>query len=209
MAGVVYGTGRQLLLEAAVRVVAGHGLRGLTYRSVAAEAGVAHGSVRYHFGDWSTLVEEALAYCIDRSVEGAELTSSTPGFADFAAGLVKMVADDPDAQAFQYELTLEARRRPELQAVMRRGNERYRIAVRRELQRNGIDTPGLDELVFIALDGLVFHETAFGDSERTERATAALRVLLQTYSAARRQEVERSPAERTNNGVAADEDRAE
>ncbi|MFE0024415.1 TetR/AcrR family transcriptional regulator [Amycolatopsis sp. NPDC059021] len=186
MAGVAYGTGRRALLEAAVRVVAAQGLRGLTYRSVAAEAGVTHGSVRYHFGDWSTLVEEALVHCVGRSVEGADLPSDTEGFDRFAAGLISLVAADPDAQAFQYELTMESRRRPELRPVMERANDVYRDAVSRELARNGLDDPDLAEFVFAALDGLVFHQTAFGDTARTERATAALRSLLTAFAGQRR-----------------------
>lgn len=182
MAGVAYGTGRQALLEAAIRVVARQGLRGLTYRSVAAEAGVTHGSVRYHFGDWNTLVEEALAFCVERSIEGAELTSAGPGFDGFAAGLASLVAADPEAQAFQYELTMEARRRPELLPVMARVNDTYRTAVHRELARNGFDDPDLTNLVFTALDGLVFHQTAFGNTARTERAIRALRSLLSAYA---------------------------
>ncbi|MEV4645525.1 TetR family transcriptional regulator [Saccharopolyspora sp. NPDC049357] len=182
MAGVAYGTGRQALLEAAVRVVAGQGLRGLTYRSVAAEAGVTHGSVRYHFGDWATLLDAALTYCVQRSVEGAELSSPGEDFNTFASGLVSLVATDPDAQAFQYELTIESRRRPELRPVMERANDLYRAAVRRELARHGLDDPDLAEFVFVAIDGLVFHQTAFGNTDRTERATAALRALLKTYA---------------------------
>jgi DNA-binding transcriptional regulator YbjK len=182
MAGVAYGTGRQALLEATIRVVARQGLRGLTYRSVAAEAGVTHGSVRYHFGDWATLVEEALAFCVERSIEGAELTSDGPGFDGFATGLAALVVADPEAQAFQYELTMEARRRPELLSVMARANDTYRAAVRRELARNGLDDPDLANLVFTALDGLVFHQTAFGDTDRTERAIATLRALLSSYA---------------------------
>jgi DNA-binding transcriptional regulator YbjK len=185
MARVAYGTGRPALLEAAVRVVASQGLRGLTYRSVAAEAGVTHGSVRYHFGDWSTLVEEALAFAAEKSVEGAELTSDGEGFDGFATGLVSLVADNPDAQAFQYELTIEARRRPELRPAVERVNDIYRAAVCRELTRNGLDDPDLAELVFVTLDGLVFHQTAFGNTARTERATAALRSLLKAYAGQR------------------------
>ncbi|WP_416979825.1 TetR family transcriptional regulator [Streptomyces sp. T028] len=45
-----YGEGRDALLIAAVRVVARDGLRKLTYRAVAAEAGVTHGLVAHHFG---------------------------------------------------------------------------------------------------------------------------------------------------------------
>src|SRR5262249_35731882 len=139
--GVTYGTGRQALLEAAIRVVAAQGLRGLTYRSLAAEAGVSHASVRYHFGDWSTMLEEALTYCLESSASDTVLASSGPGFEGFAESLVAMVTQDPDLQAFQYELNLEARRRPELRGLMERVDESYRDLVRRELARNGVDDP--------------------------------------------------------------------
>ncbi|WP_153032307.1 TetR/AcrR family transcriptional regulator [Amycolatopsis sp. YIM 10] len=180
---VAYGSGRRALLEAAIRVVAAQGLRGLTYRAVAAEAGVTHGSVRYHFGDRDTLIEEALTFCVERGIEGVELTLDESGFDDFAAGIVAMVAAAPEAQAFQYELALESRRRPELRPVMERVNDSYRVAVHQALVRNGLDDPALAELVFIAIDGLVFHQTAFGNTGRTERAVKVLRKLLTAYAA--------------------------
>lgn len=179
---VAYGSGRRALLEAAIRVVAAQGLRGLTYRSVAAEAGVTHGSVRYHFGDRDTLIEEALTFCVERSIEGVELTLEGPGFDSFADGIAALVAAGPEAQAFQYELTLESRRRPELRPVMERVNESYRDAMHRALKRNGLDDPALAELIFIAIDGLVFHQTAFGNTGRTERAVKVLRRLLAAYA---------------------------
>ena len=184
MSGVAYGSGRQALLEATIRIVATQGLRGLTYRAVAAEAGVTHGSVRYHFGDRATLIEEALVYCVERSIEGTELTSDLPGFDGFARGLVSLVVADPDAQAFQYELMLEARRRPELRDTVRRVNESYRVATHQELARHGLDDPDLTDLVCAALDGLVFQQTAFADTTRTEHAVKVLRKLLETYAAA-------------------------
>jgi DNA-binding transcriptional regulator YbjK len=185
---VAYGTGRQALLEAAIRVVAAEGLRGLTYRSVAAEAGVSHASVRYHFGDWSTMLEEALTYCLDRSAADSVLASTGPDFAGFAEALVEVVSRDPDVQAFQYELHLEARRRPELRRLMARVNESYRELVLRELARNGLDDPDLAETVYMTLDGLVLHQTVFGDAARTSRALAALRDLLSTFATERNAE---------------------
>jgi len=95
--------------------------------------------------------------------------------------LAALVATDPEAQAFQYELTMEARRRPELLLIMARVNDTYRTAIHRELARNGLDDPDLTNLVFTALDGLVFHQTAFGDTDRTERAIAILRRVLRAY----------------------------
>jgi TetR/AcrR family transcriptional regulator, regulator of biofilm formation and stress response len=51
-----YNEGREALLEATVRVVAEHGLRGLTYRRVAEAAQTTHALVSYHFGSWDALI---------------------------------------------------------------------------------------------------------------------------------------------------------
>ncbi|MYW00413.1 TetR family transcriptional regulator [Streptomyces sp. SID3343] len=40
---------RTLMLDASIRVIAGHGLRGLTHRAVQEEAGLPNGSVTYYF----------------------------------------------------------------------------------------------------------------------------------------------------------------
>ncbi|SDN74831.1 transcriptional regulator, TetR family [Klenkia soli] len=182
MRSVPYGTAKEALLQAAVTVAATRGLRGLTYRSVAAEAGVTHGSVRYHFGSWDVLVEEALQHCVTRSLAEIHLGSPDPGFGSLASGIVEMVTLHPEAQAFQFELYLEGRRRPGIAAVMERVNARYRAAVSQELLRNGLDDPDLAELVFLTLDALVLHQTAFGGAERTGRAVTALRRLLRRYA---------------------------
>ena len=42
-------SGRHALLRATIVIVGHGGLRALTYRAVAAEAGVSHGLVRHHF----------------------------------------------------------------------------------------------------------------------------------------------------------------
>lgn len=181
--GVAYGAGRQALLEAAIHVVSRKGLRGLTYRSVAAEAGVTHGSVAYHFGDRDTLIREALVLSASKSIDDIVLTSDGPDFDGFARGLVDMVTTDPDLQVFQYELSLEARRRPELRGILAEVNDIYRAAVGRELRRNGLDDPHLTHVVFVLLDGLVFHETVTGDHERTRRSLETVRDLLRAYAA--------------------------
>jgi AcrR family transcriptional regulator len=179
MATIAYGTGRQALLEAAIRVVARQGLRGLTYRTVAAAAGVTHGSVRYHFGDWKTLVEEALTLSVTRSIDRAHLFADAgEGLSGFATTLASLVTADPDAQAFQFELALEARRRPELMATTERAYVAYRTAVADALRAHGVVDPDLAEAVMACLDGLVFQQTVFADADRTERSLAALRTLL-------------------------------
>lgn len=182
MRRVEYGTGRQELLEAAIHVVAAQGLRGLTFRSVAAEAGVTHGAVQYHFGSWDNLVAEALGFAVKRSIDTAGLPSAGPGFENFAGDLIASVAADPELQAFQFELSLEARRRPELLPIVAEGYEAYRSAVHEALVAGGLSDPTLSEMIVVALDGLVFQQTVFGDVERTRKALLALRTMLAAYA---------------------------
>src|SRR5690349_11883607 len=154
---VHYGEGREALLNAAVRVVGRGGLRRLTYRAVAQEAGVTHGLVSHHFGTRDALIEAALQYSLDGSVVGITADPGSGRIDALFRGLAELVNDDPDTQAFQYELVLEARRRPELRSVATTLYESYRAALRVEFERAGL---GSDEavvhLVFAALDGLVF-----------------------------------------------------
>jgi AcrR family transcriptional regulator len=180
-----YGEGREALLNAAVRVVARGGLRKLTYRAVAEEAGTTHGLVVHHFGSRDALIEEALAHSIRTSLDTSALEPGTGKVADFSVGLSDMVTADPDIQAFQYELLLESRRRPELLPHLRALYDEYFDATRRELSRmlpGGADRP-LNRLVFAALDGLVLHQLVFGEPEITDAAVEKLRGLLRLLDA--------------------------
>ncbi|MEU6260296.1 TetR family transcriptional regulator [Streptomyces sp. NPDC047043] len=180
-----YGEGREALLNAAVRVVARGGLRKLTYRAVAEEAGVTHGLVVHHFGSRDALIEEALTHTIRTSLSTSSLEPGTGKVADFSAGLSEMVTADPDTQAFQYELLLESRRRPELLPHLRELYDEYFDATQRELSRMlpaGADK-ALTRLVFAALDGLVLHQLVLGEPEVTDSALEELRALLRLLDA--------------------------
>ncbi|MES5820530.1 TetR family transcriptional regulator [Streptomyces sp. RG80] len=182
---VGYGEGREALLNAAVRVVARGGLRKLTYRAVAEEAGVTHGLVVHHFGSRDALIEESLAYAVRTSLNVSDVEPGTGKVADFSVGLSEMVTSDPDTQAFQYELLLESRRRPELSAPLRELYDEYFDATGRELGRilpGGADR-ALTRLVFAALDGLVLHQLVFGEPEVTDAAVEELRNLLRLLDA--------------------------
>ncbi|MFF9349346.1 TetR/AcrR family transcriptional regulator [Streptomyces sp. NPDC014734] len=175
-----YGTGRIALLDAAVRVVARGGLRKLTYRAVAEEAGVTHGLVVHHFGSRDALIEEAVDHALCASLRVSVLDGGTGRAQDFAAGLGEMVESGPDVQAFQYELMLEARRRPELLPSLRALYEEYFAAARRDLSRilSRPVEPALSRLVFAALEGLVLHQLVFGERAVTDEALAQLGALL-------------------------------
>ncbi|WP_198950492.1 TetR/AcrR family transcriptional regulator [Kineosporia sp. A_224] len=173
-----YGEGREALLRAAIRVVATSGLRNLTYRAVAREAGVTHGLVAHHFGSRDTLLEEALRYSLQLSVETSSLESGTGQIDDFARDLPEFVDREPDVQAFQYELILESRRRPELRPYVEELYDYYRGAARRELARLGIQDPALADVAYAALDGLVFQQISVASPENTRRSVDALRTML-------------------------------
>src|SRR5438552_12981604 len=86
-----YGAGREALLDAAIRVVARRGLRHLTYRAVAAEAGVTHGLVAHHFGSRDALLLAALRHSVQRSIEVTSLRPEGGSAEDFIQGFADIV----------------------------------------------------------------------------------------------------------------------
>lgn len=150
--------GRQALLRATIVVVAGGGLRALTYRAVAAQAGVSHGLVRHHFGTRDQLIAEALDYAVTESLRATSMFDEVTDAAAFAAGIDSLAQRDPDVQAFQYELLLEARRRPELRPHAARYYAAYRDANAKALRRIGVTDDHLIDAIWFALDGLVFRQ---------------------------------------------------
>jgi TetR/AcrR family transcriptional regulator, regulator of biofilm formation and stress response len=123
---------RHVILEATLRVIARHGADGATHRAVAAEAAVPLASTTYHFTSKDALVHEALEMAIDRSIAAVRRESAPPAPADPAQlvdRLLSLVAaicgDDQAPLAAQYELVLEAGRRPELRPLAERWNQAY------------------------------------------------------------------------------------
>ena len=186
-AGLAYGEGRRALLDAAISVVARGGLRRLTYRAVAQQAGVTHGLVAHHFGSRDALIASALELAVERSIDSSSLVPEDDRLDDFAANLVDMALDDTDAQVFQYELILEARRKPELRPHVRTLLETYRRNTLAALVAVGLPADeALGDLVYAALDGLVFGVCA--DDEQQQRARAALNLLRELLRLAIRQQ---------------------
>lgn len=174
-----YAEGRDALLDAAARVIARDGFEGLSYRSVAREAGTTHGLVTYHFGSRDRLIHEVVARAGAEAVKRTLPATPDGGIDGFARDLVPLAEEAPEAQALQFELALEARRRPELQAEVRELYDHYIEAVQTTLTTLGIETDeALSRLVFAALDGLMLQHLVYGDSASTEAALDALRALL-------------------------------
>lgn len=151
-----FASGREALLRATITVVARDGLRSLTYRSVAAEAGVSHGLVRHHFGTRDELLVQALEFAVTQSLASTSMLGEATTIDAFAEGIQRVADRDADLQAFQYELLLESRHRPELREHVERYYAAYFDANARALHALGVDDDVLIQTIWFALDGLVF-----------------------------------------------------
>jgi DNA-binding transcriptional regulator YbjK len=155
---------RTLLLDAAVRIVAGRGFAALTHRAVAAEAGVSAASATHHFASVADLHRAMFEYV--GSGIGLEL-----------AALVAAAARDPDvvpAICADFAVRLAADRRVETAAVFEMivaaGHDRELRPVARffqdrltELFEPYVGDPGAARTVGSAVQGLLL--TAVMSSE--------------------------------------------
>ena len=172
--------GRRELVEAAVRVVSRGGLKSMTYRSVASEAGVSHGLVRHYFGTLDELLAVAMEDVVSRAMESGGLFSLSSDLADFSLGLETSVEQDAESQAFISEMVVEARRQPRLRPLVAHMYEALRASTRMQLEQRGVgNDPALAAVVFAALDGLVFQQLALDDPDTTRVALARLREVLE------------------------------
>ncbi|TFD11655.1 TetR/AcrR family transcriptional regulator [Cryobacterium sp. TMT1-2-2] len=139
-----------------MQVVARKGLRGLTFRAVAEEAGVNNTLIAHHFGSRDNLLSAALEWSVERAIGAADLSEYATDAAAFRAALVRNVLSEPENEVFQYEMILESSRRPELQPAVRRLYQRYvsALAAGRTLLGEPV-SESLNLALFAALDGLM------------------------------------------------------
>ncbi|WP_458778744.1 TetR/AcrR family transcriptional regulator [Arthrobacter sp. D3-16] len=157
-----YGTGREALLRAAVAVVAAKGLRGLTYRSVAEAAGVNNTLVAHHFGSRDALIAAALDWAAEQSIASSRLSEAAELGGSFTESLLELLLAEPELQVFQYEMILEARRRPELAGAVSVLYDNYVNALADALRASGLtrNVQVVARTLFASLDGLVLQYLA-------------------------------------------------
>ncbi|MDC7123414.1 TetR family transcriptional regulator [Cellulomonas fimi] len=166
-----------LLTDAAIRLIAEAGMRGLTHRAVDARAGVPTGTTSVHFRTRRALVEAVVERLAD--LDQAELEDQGLRFAGStgeAAGLPDALQPDHlDAFAAQvavvldawlstgrtrtlvrYACLLEATHHPELRTVLAHGVG-FRVQARELLARAGApDAERRGDALVAFVDGLVF-----------------------------------------------------
>jgi DNA-binding transcriptional regulator YbjK len=163
---------KERILDAAIAVLASHGVAGATHRLIAAAADVPLGSLTYHFAGLEDLRAQAFTRLSERVTASYEAhftaVSSTADLVEAVTDLVHgAVGADADEWAVTYELYLAALRDPALRAV----TERWMRASRAVLERfvDADTARALDALV----EGLVMHRmlsTAPATREQTREA---------------------------------------
>jgi DNA-binding transcriptional regulator YbjK len=146
------------IIEAAIEVVADHGVAGTTSRRIAAAADVPLGSLTYHFDG----LEDLLAQAFRRHAE----RMSPPYEAHFAAvrdrdsfidAVTDLIHGDAGADqrdwAVAYELYLAALRNPALRSVTESWMRRSRAVLERFV--DPLTARGVDAMI----EGLVMHMT--------------------------------------------------
>jgi DNA-binding transcriptional regulator YbjK len=195
-----------VLADAAIRVLATVGLRGLTHRAVDAQAGLPQGSTSFYFRTRQALLAATLDRLaeLDHAAFLAHPQAVAVAATDQPADLIQIAKAtgellDPDQLAqvigemlaqllsaardqllARYELALEATRRPELREVLQTLGARFRVAAASLLAGAGSPDPERHgrELA-VHLDGLLFHQltTASADDPAAE-LRLAVRDLL-------------------------------
>ena len=173
-----YDPGRKSrIIDAAIDVIAEHGVAGTTSRRIAAAADVPLGSLTYHF----TGLEDLLTRAFQRFAEGIspryearfDDVRDLAGFVDAVTSLINGDAgQDPREWIVSYELYLAALRNPALRSVTESWMCRSRTVLERFV--DPVTARGVDALV----EGLVMHMTlATTRFTRAETRTIVARFL--------------------------------
>jgi TetR/AcrR family transcriptional regulator, regulator of biofilm formation and stress response len=175
---------REQILEAALRVIGRSGRQAVTHRSVAEEAGVPLGSTTYYFDSRDDLLGQALEHAARKEADryaqlGQELRKAkTPRqLADLLVDELVFEAEDRIAYIAEYELWLEAGRRPDLRDAATAWCDAVQLAVAGAMEELGSKDPATDaSLVVAAMDGL--GERALGREDDAAQAIAEFRPQL-------------------------------
>ena len=178
---------REHLLRSTLEVIGERGVRATTHRAVAEAAGVPVATTTYYFSSLDELLEEALRLFVAEEVAMlATLTEQVEAVHGSASDVIRAVAHGlRDAcSAAQFDLYVEASRRPPLREVVAESLEAYRSLAEGLLRRLGARDPErAAPLVVALLDGLGVQHVAVGDPEREERIVAGLEALLASFLA--------------------------
>jgi TetR/AcrR family transcriptional regulator, regulator of biofilm formation and stress response len=168
---------KERILDAAIDVLATHGVAGTTHRLIAAAADVPLGSLTYHFESLEDLRAQAFARLSERVTASYEAHFTEVADADdLVAAVVDLVhgavGADAGEWAVTYELYLAALRDPGLRTV----TERWMRASRSVLER--FVDPDTARALDALIEGLIMHRMlSTAPSTRAQTGMAVTRIL--------------------------------
>ncbi len=177
----------ELLLTAALRVVAEHGLRGLTHRAVDREAGLPEGSCSAYLRTRKALVlalTQYVANSLAEDVEGlaVDLTACELGeeaAVEAVTGFFMRWLDERDLLLTRMELSLEAARDPEVAALLAAFRRRLIGLVESILSARGKDQgAALAETLVASFDGVLLGASSRPTSQRRPFVRQSMGVLM-------------------------------
>jgi DNA-binding transcriptional regulator YbjK len=145
---------RERILDAAIEVMAEHGMAGTTHRLIAAAADVPLGSLTYHFKSLDDLCAQAFTRLAERlSRDYAAYFDDVRSVHDLVEAVTDLVhgAADDSESAVSYELYLAALRNPALRTVTDAWMRTSRTVLQRFVDAD--TARGLDALI----EGLIMH----------------------------------------------------
>lgn len=174
--------------DAAIAILAGEGMHGLTHRAVDRAAGLPPGTTSNYARTRAALVEMALRRMTELEAADIEpLMAGGPpadldGFADLAARIIHhSVTAARTRMLARYELAMEAARRPELRSAYDQAGQAYRDAAPALLAAAGSADPGRHARMLVAwAEGIMFDSIA-GAGHQHPPEVADVRATLLEY----------------------------
>ncbi|MFL6075241.1 MAG: TetR/AcrR family transcriptional regulator [Mycobacteriales bacterium] len=185
---------REVLADAAIEVIAAHGMRGLTHRAVDAEAGVPPGSTSYYFRTRQALIDAVVHRLL--ALDTADLAAAPPPapgaglewIATVAAeSLDRWLVTGRSRLLARYACMLEAGRDPALRETLAAGAPFRAMAADLLARAGAADADRAARDLVACVDGLLFDRLAGysattgprpGTADHRAALTATLRALL-------------------------------
>ncbi|MEU3855253.1 TetR/AcrR family transcriptional regulator [Streptomyces sp. NPDC029554] len=169
---------RNRLLDAVIHIAGTQGLDKVTYRSVAAQAGLSHSLVRFYFGTGEAMVTQALERAVQLDASEGQLLSDN--IDTFGSHMAEVISNNPSRGMLQYDYLLRAVRGGARLEDVTAQYDFYIRQVSGTLSKVGIEDPegSRAALILAALDGLVLQHAIYRSEARTEAMLESLRELM-------------------------------
>jgi DNA-binding transcriptional regulator YbjK len=178
-------TTRERILRATLLLIGRHGVGAVSNRRIAAESGVALGSLTYHFPSQTQLLRDSLLLYVEEEVErleaiAAELRATEPTPATAAREVERIVARSASRpeEIAELELHLQASRDVELQEASKRCFAAYEQVAAAALA--SLDVPDADRharMVVALMCGLGVRRLGSGGGDAVGIADALMTVV--------------------------------